>query len=95
MGYSANDAAQPGYDLYFTLRYVAGYAARDQHHRSHADPYSPWTPSRAEVQAQHVIDALLCPVLPEVQLARERSRLEAKLFGHSNGSSLGSFFPDN
>ncbi|MBE0558945.1 MAG: hypothetical protein IH628_17090 [Proteobacteria bacterium] len=66
-------------DLYFTLKYVAGYwrapAARSER------PYALFSLDALEEKARSGIDALLFAPLPEQELLRERQRLEAKLFG--------------
>ncbi|GMW04011.1 MAG: hypothetical protein AMXMBFR84_51450 [Candidatus Hydrogenedentota bacterium] len=64
-------------DMYFTLKYVA----KDLY-RLAAWPgpeYRIWTPSQAERNAKHDIATLLCTALPELQLIRERKRLEYRL----------------
>ncbi|GMW03984.1 MAG: hypothetical protein AMXMBFR84_51180 [Candidatus Hydrogenedentota bacterium] len=64
-------------DMYFTLKYVA----KDLY-RPTAWPgpeYQIWTPSQAERTAEHDIATLLCTALPELQLIRERKRLEYRL----------------
>jgi len=67
-------------DLYFTLKYVAGYGGRSPDGRQ-TPRYDIWTAEKAEVEAQNAIDSLLCSPLPEEQLWHERQQLEAKLFG--------------
>jgi hypothetical protein len=68
-------------DLYFTLKYVAGYwrktAARSE------PPYASFSLEALEEKARSGIDALLLSPLPEQKLLRERQQLEEKLFGQS------------
>jgi len=74
-------ATEPQYDLYFTLKYVAGYNMFSGVKRqAYLDSY--WSIHKTEVEAQNAIDALLCAPLPEQQLWQERRKLEARLFNN-------------
>ena len=70
------------YNLYFTLKYVAGYRAVGSH-RSPAETPFPYPAAWEEVNARSGIDALLAVPSPELELWRERQEIEAKLFGAS------------
>lgn len=72
---------EPGYDLYFTLKYVAGYRERAPIIQGRREFYSGWSLNQMEQAAQYAIDEILRRPLPEVTLWREREHLEARLFG--------------
>lgn len=70
-----------GYDLYFTLKYVAGYRERAPITQARREFYTGGSLDRMEQTAQNGIDEILRRSLPEVELWRERKQLEARLFG--------------
>lgn len=69
-------------NLYFTLKYVAGCGGRgSMGYREPSD--AAYALPDVDTEAKRSIDALLYQRLPEVELWRERQRIEAKLFGAS------------
>lgn len=69
-------------NLYFTLKYVAGYGGRgNMDYRVQSEAI--YAPPDVDTRAERSIDAILKPALPELELWRERQRIEAKLLGAS------------
>lgn len=74
---------EPCQDLYFTLKYVAGYRERAPITQGRREFYTGGSLDQMEQAAQYAIDEILRRPLPEVQLWREREQLEARLFGEA------------
>ena len=65
--------------MYFTLKYVAGYRPFSWY-KLPIRSSSYMSIHEAEVKAKNAIDAILCAPLPELELWRDRGKLEDKLF---------------